>query len=377
MPYLRRLDSGKWQATVRLPSGKRVTRTDSLKRVVADWAREEEARAARGEWRDPRAGRLRYEQWRDAFMAARVVEADTTGRRDTSVLANHLDPQWEGWRLPAITRIAVQGWIRRMDDTGVGPHAIRHAYNLLSAMLAAAADEGIIGQSPCRRIDLPATPEKLPEWFTYEQLEAITDHLPVRHAAAAWLMAWCGLRWGEAAGLKVGRVIFLRRRLQVWGVNTQLGKWKPYPKTSKSRREIPVEPAVLELLAPLCAGKSPDDLVFLTERPYKDECRPWSGANWRARWHAAIADAQAARPGLGVPDYAPHALRHTAASWLVQRGVPLYDVQRLLGHESPGITARYSHLAPDAHDTIEQAWARIRATHPGRTDLARRPGTGR
>lgn len=377
MPYIRKLPSGRWQASIRLPSGKRATQTDRLKGVVAEWARAEEARIARGEWRDPRAGRLRYEQWRDAFMAARVVEADTTGRRDTSVLANHLDPQWCGWRLPAITRIAVQGWVRRMDDAGVGPHAIRHAYNLLSAMLAAAADEGLIGQSPCRRIDLPPIPDKLPEWFTYPQLEAICDRLPQRHTVAAWLMAWCGLRWGECAGLKVGRVVFLRRRLQVWGVNTQAGRWKPYPKTSKSRREIPVEPAVLELLAPLCAGKGPDELVFLTERPYRGQHRPWSGANWRARWHQAVAEAQAARPELGIPDYAPHALRHTAASWLVQDGVPLYDVQRLLGHESPSITARYAHLAPDAHDTIEEAWARMRATQQGRTGLRGRPETGR
>lgn len=370
MPHIRRIPSGKWQATVWLPSGKRVTRSDPLKRVVVDWAREEETRIARGEWRDPRAGRINYEQWREQFMAARVVEADTTGRRDTSVLTNHLDPQWTGWRLPAITRIEVQGWVKRMTAAGVGPHAVRHSYNLLSTMLGAAVDEGLIAASPCRRIALPAAPEKLPEWFTYEQVEAITEQLPQRHAAGSWLMAWCGLRWGECAGLRVGRVAFLRRRLTVAGVNTQLGRWKEYPKTSKSRREISVEPAVLELLAPLCAGKCPDELVFLTERPYKGELRPWSGANWRVRWHAAVADARAAHPELDIPDYAPHALRHSAASWLVQDGVPLYDVQKLLGHESFAVTQKYAHLAPDAHDTVEQAWSRIRAAHQQRTGPA-------
>lgn len=360
MPYLRRLPSGRWQATVWLPSGKRVTRSDKLKKVVTDWARDEEARIARGEWRDPRAGRIQFEEFRDRFIAARVVE-DSTARRDRSVLANHLNPQWEGWRLPAISRLEVQGWVKRMQADGVGPHAIRHAYNLLSSLMAAAVDEGIITESPCRRIDLPATPEKLPEWFTHDQLEAITAQLPGRHAAAAWLMAWCGLRWGEAAGLRVGRVAFLRRRLLVAGVNTQLGAWKEYPKTSKSRREITVPPEVLELLAPLCAGKGPEELVFLTERPYKGTLRPWSGANWRLVWHTAIGKARAARPELAVPDYGPHALRHTAASWLVQEGVPLYDVQRLLGHESPMITAKYAHLAPDAHDAVESAWERIRS----------------
>lgn len=42
-----------------------------------------------------------------------------------------------------------------------------------------------------------------------------------------------------------------------------------------------------------------------------------------------------------------HSLRHTYASRLVQAGVDLYRVQRLLGHSTPVMTARYSKLADD------------------------------
>jgi site-specific recombinase XerD len=59
-------------------------------------------------------------------------------------------------------------------------------------------------------------------------------------------------------------------------------------------------------------------------------------------------------------------MRHTAASWLVQDGVPLMDVQMLLGHEDYATTQRYAHLAPDAHDKVLQSWARrndARTTH--------------
>jgi integrase len=45
-------------------------------------------------------------------------------------------------------------------------------------------------------------------------------------------------------------------------------------------------------------------------------------------------------------------MRRTAASWLAQDGVPLYDVQALLGHESFAATMRYAHLAPDAHSKV-------------------------
>jgi integrase len=368
--HVRRLPSGKWQATVRLPGGKRATRTDALKRVVADWARDEETRIARGEWRDQRTGRVNFEEWRDRFLTARVVEPETA-RRDRGVIANHLNPQWAGWRLPAITRIEVAGWVKRMETDGVGVHAIRHSFNLLSTMLNAALDEGIITDNPCRRVTLPAAPPKLPEWFTREQVDAIAGQLPQQHAAATRLMAWVGLRWGEAGGLRVGDVAFLRRRLQVVGVNSQNGRWKEYPKSSKSRREIPVPPHVLEELAPVAGGRPPTELMFRTERPFRGQLRPWSGANWRARWYEAIDDARAAHPGLDIPAHSPHALRHSAASWLVQDGVPLYDVQRLLGHESFAVTQRYAHLAPDAHGTVEAAWSRL-LPHQNRTE----PQTG-
>jgi site-specific recombinase XerD len=53
-------------------------------------------------------------------------------------------------------------------------------------------------------------------------------------------------------------------------------------------------------------------------------------------------------------------MRHTAASWLVQEGCALYDVQALLGHEDYATTQRYPHLAPGAHDKLLESWKRRR-----------------
>jgi integrase len=58
-------------------------------------------------------------------------------------------------------------------------------------------------------------------------------------------------------------------------------------------------------------------------------------------WRAAVKDA-------GIENFRFHDCRHTAASWLVSAGVPLYNVGQVLGHRSPQSTARYAHLSIDA-----------------------------
>lgn len=49
---------------------------------------------------------------------------------------------------------------------------------------------------------------------------------------------------------------------------------------------------------------------------------------------------------LGIQDASFHSLRHTAASWLVMKGVDLYAVGQILGHKTPRMTQRYAHLSP-------------------------------
>ena len=83
--------------------------------------------------------------------------------------------------------------------------------------------------------------------------------------------------------------------------------------------------------------------------------------NWRVRFYEGIDDLWVARPELEIQRHSPHAVRHTAASWLVEAGVLLDDVQRPLGHESFAVTARYAHLAAGAHLAVESARDRLLA----------------
>jgi site-specific recombinase XerD len=110
---------------------------------------------------------------------------------------------------------------------------------------------------------------------------------------------------------------------------------------------VPVPAGTLEGMSALMAGRPRDSLVFTAP-----EGGPVTDGHFRNRvWYPAVAEA-------GIHRFPPRIMRHTAASWLVQDGVPLYDVQHLLGHEDYSTTQRYAHLAPDAHSKVMESWAR-------------------
>ncbi|GAA0576795.1 hypothetical protein GCM10010394_01620 [Streptomyces crystallinus] len=174
---------------------------------------------------------------------------------------------------------------------------------------------------------------------------------------------YTGLRWGELSGLHRHRIDQRRSPLFVVEVDTKSGI-KEYPKSSKNRREGSLPPHVLEALERHIHRLERDAVVFTTITKGRAG-RLLSDSNWRTQtWWSAV-DGARYFDGDGeqqpVSHYPPHSMRHTCASWLVQKGVSLYEVQHLLGHESFQTTQRYAHLQPDAHKAVLGAWERLDA----------------
>lgn len=423
MAYYRKLPSGKWQATVRLPNGKKITSSDPLKSVVRAWAAETEAQAAQGEVRDPRAGRIRVTDWHARVVAAGGNEA-VTNVKNASLWRTHCEPAWGSWPMSAVTRLEAQAWVKRLQGTRRARHqgkdvrpgqegvpilsaaTIADVVHLMSSLYAAAMREipPLVLTNPFAALNLPVI-EPRPVMF-YEHAEADALFAAVEALSGRkWrtlteLGMEVGLRPGEIYGLHGQRVDWLRGKLAVVDVMTRQGL-RRHPKSARSHRTVPIPPDVLEGMSVLLAGRQwreecrcPLASDSPAERARKVASGPCPGivftapegglvsdGHFRDRvWYPAVAAARLCgkaapgekdeyRPGAcaarfcddprhKIRRFAPRVMRHTAASWLVQDGVPLYDVQALLGHEDYATTQRYAHLAPDAHDKVIESWKR-------------------
>ena len=371
MSYIRRLPSGKWQATVRGPDGRKHTKTDPLKSVVRTWAAGQESKFAQGDVRDPRAGDVRVGDWHARYARASGVEA-ITAAKNRSLWVTHCEPKWAGWRMSSVTRMEAQGWVAELRETRLARwrgRDVRHendfrdvpflsaetihaAVHVMSSLFRAAMKEHppVVLANPFAELDLPAIEPRPVDFYEPAEAAALYDAIE-RLAGPGWrtfaeLGMDVGLRLGELAGLHGHRVDWLRGRLAVVDVMTRQGL-RQHPKSKRSHRVVPVPAGTLEGMSRLMAGRERDGLVFTDSAG-----GPVSDRNFANRvWFPAVAAA-------GVRRFPPRIMRHTAASWLVQDGVPLYDVQALLGHESFATTQRYAHLAPDAHSRVLESWAR-------------------
>jgi integrase len=349
MAYLRKLPSGKWQATVRHPAGHKLTKTDPLKRAVQAWAADMEAGFRNGEVSSERGRNLTVQQWHDKWIASRNVEKATSAKNE-SQLRRHILPQWGSWPLRSIGRNDVQAWVTSMVRSGVGAPTVTSSYNLFSALMSDAALEGTVPASPCREIDLPKIVKPEPRWLTrheYDRLQLALAGMPRAEVWQAYVALGClsGLRPGELAGLDVPALDFDRGIVYVSQVVTRYGL-KPYGKTSASTRWVPFPDEAATLLWRLVADRSQGP-VFTSPTG-----RRINEANFRNRvWRPALEAA-------GVPQVDVYTMRHTAASWWVQQGVPDYEVAQALGHSSTRMVSTYAHLDPRRHQGIRAAWAK-------------------
>lgn len=305
----------------------------------------------RGTLVDPRAGRVTFNAWADQYLRGAHHKRATTLARDRTVLDTHFRPAFGERSIGTLTPLDVRKAVEAMTAR-LAPATVRTNYGVLSAVLNAAVEADLIGRSPCRGIKLPAAERRREVRFlTADELDRLAEAMPVEYRQVVYLAGVLGLRWSEVAGLRVGRVDLLRRKLEVSETVAEVDglSMTADVKSPASRRVLDVPAFLADSLAEHLAerkltGADADAFVFTA--PEGGPLRP---GNFRNRvWAPAV---QAA----GLEGLTFHHLRHSAVGFLIDANAHPAVMQRRIGHGSIRTTLDvYGHVLPSTDQAATQ-----------------------
>lgn len=242
-------------------------------------------------------------------------------------------------------------WLGEQSGEGLARSTVARRAASIRTFMAWAMREGLITENPTLRLKAPKRQKSLPGVLQQGQMSRLIDDLAtaaatgeplaIRDLAIVEVLYAAGLRVGELVALDVDEVDFERRTVKVLG------------KGNKERTVpfgIPAEAALLNWLRlgrPKLSQQRSAAALFLGAR----------GGRIDQRQVRAVVG----RGFTGLGDTAatsPHALRHTAATHLLDGGADLRAVQEILGHSSLATTQIYTHVS------VERLRSSYQQAHP-------------
>ncbi len=303
--------------------------------------------------------------WREAIVVLVEYIAGERGRRENTVLAYRRDAQdvarslvaWGAASPAAVDLPLLRRYLADLQTRGLARSTAARRASTLRTWFALLARRGHVAKDPAAVLASPKQGRHLPRVLRVDQVRALlegvdgSEPVALRDRALLELLYASGARIGEVCPLPMGSLDLDQQLVRLDGKG---GK----------QRIVPLgDPAVSALRRYLGAGRplllAPDrhpvsDAVFVNRR----------GAPLGVRDARTVVGRAARDAGLGP--VAPHTLRHSVATHLLEHGADVRQVQELLGHASLATTQRYTHLSR----------GRLREVHAAAHPRARGRGGG-
>ena len=265
--------------------------------------------------------------WFEQYVLSNSKQSDQ--RTKHYILKSSLIPFFGKLPVRQITAYHIEQFKARKVTEGVTNKTIKNHLTILNRCLGSAYEwlelEGI---PP--KIKWPKCASTQADHLSPEECELLLEHTNgvVREMILTALRT--GMRQGELKGLQWSSIDWENRSVAVRHSRDDRTKTLVPPKSNRERH-IPMNIDVYEALF---RRKRATGYVFLDE-----DRKPFEYHRIERRLTKACRDAGIRRIGW-------HTLRHTFASHLAMKGVPMTAVQQLMGHSNITTTMRYSHLAP-------------------------------
>ena len=268
-------------------------------------------------------------------------------RVDERIARQHLSPTFGARELADIQRHEVEDWLHGLSSGGLAPATCNRILAVFKTICSLAVMRGLLltGQSPCAGVSpfkIHAQRERYLSRDEAQRLMRALEKSDRPEAFAIRLLLLTGARKSEVLKARWEHVRLDLRLLVV--PLSKSGKPRHIPLSDEAiaiMRAIPRQPGNPWLFPGEAPGKPLSDLYLF--------------------WNKL-------RRELGLADVRIHDLRHTFASFLVNAGHSLYEVQKLLGHSDPRTTMRYAHLEQASLVTVAETVS-VFLARPGRRNV--------
>ena len=370
---VRELPSGRFQASY-LSDGQRVNAPQTFTTVedARAWLATVETDRLRGTLKARPRVRETLGDYAARWVKQRPGLRDSTRNQYGIDLRLHIDPYLGRYALDKVTPDLVRRWYAELGEDLAeqlsdlkrdrssratvrdGSATRARAYRLLRAIYATAVEDGLVDSSPCtlKGAGTVATAER--PILTDAEVQRLADEVPERYHALVLLLAWSGLRIGEAAALTVADLVDLRsdtraavrvaeRSYRVAGRYDHAA-----PKSAAGVRTVPLPPVILPALRAhvrTYTSREPGAHVFTTS----------TGGNVLGSIGQVM---RRALNRIGRDDVRVHDLRHYGMVRAAQTGASLPELMRRMGHGTTAAAEVYLGTTDDHGREVAQRMSR-------------------
>jgi integrase len=270
-----------------------------------------------------------FEDLMSRFMKEYAPTKEPTTQKRYHAALGHLQEFFKGLTLAEITPKVISEYMYQRRQAGAAASTINKEYNMLSKAFNLAWKQWEwCNSNPCSRVPREKNDAYVTRWLTVEEeqrlMVAAQGYLNGQMPEIITVALHTGMRLGEILNLKWKDIDLFRKTITV--LKTK----------NKDPKTIPMTDTVFALLQAKAKVISMSGYLFTTQNGTKIRAR-----NLQREWYKVMARAK-------IENFRFHDLRHTFATRLVQSGVDLYTVAKLLGHRDISTTQRYAHHYPES-----------------------------
>ena len=314
-----------WHARYMTPAGRKE---ESLKvtnlKVAMCKANEINNMLERGEFATLETRHTSQKKTFAAFMEefkANYTKWNESTWRGNQAMLRKLVEEFGQLPLNGITTKKIESYLaRKRDQEGVSIPTTNRYLATLKTMFKMAVRWGYLGYNPAEPVKTLKEESNIPDALTDQQLEQLLNELPGYARVIATLAADTGMRRSEMAQLQWSNIEFDERMIIVQGSTAKNDEFRVIPMTDR----------VHNLLQELYQQNQESKIKQLQVLPWKDIKKSLHSAGVRA----------------GIGHVHLHMLRHTFATRLRDKGVPLDRIKELLGHKTMEMVLRYAKARP-------------------------------